>query len=208
MKSQLSSLQTQILVVLASDAQAWTLTGGGALAGFHLGHRRTDDLDLFFHGQRALDRAPREIAQQLTQAEMTVETLQSSLAFVRLSVTRDGHRVVVDLVAEPVPVIEAPVVLPPGLKVDTKHEILVNKLCALLSRSETRDLEDIRALVSAGGDLVRAIADAPKKDGGFSPMTLAWIVEKFDLSRAASLGFDPAQLETFRIWLLGQLIHE
>lgn len=205
MKSQLSSLQTQILAVLASDAQAWTLTGGGALAGFHLGHRRTDDLDLFFHGQRLLDREPREISQQLEQAKMTVETLQTSPAFVRLSVTDNGQRVVVDLVAEPVAVIEAPVVLPPGLKVDTKHEILVNKLCALLSRSETRDLEDIRALVSAGGDLVRALADAPTKDGGFSPMTLAWVVEKFDLSRAATLGFDAERLDAFRIWLLGQL---
>ena len=38
-----------------------------------------------------------------------------------------------------------------SIAVDTKHEILVNKLCALLHRSELRDLMDIAALVAAGG---------------------------------------------------------
>jgi hypothetical protein len=32
---------------LAGITPPWTLTGGGALAGVHLGHRETRDLDLF-----------------------------------------------------------------------------------------------------------------------------------------------------------------
>jgi hypothetical protein len=32
----------------------WTLTGGGALAGVHLGHRETRDLDLFWRSRPEL----------------------------------------------------------------------------------------------------------------------------------------------------------
>lgn len=37
-----------------------------------------------------------------------------------------------------------------GIRIDPPREILANKLCALLSRSEIRDLVDVRALEMAG----------------------------------------------------------
>ena len=54
--------------------------------------------------------------------------------------------------------------------------ILVDKLCALLGRSEPRDLHDVRELLATGGDLSAALEDAPRKDGGFSALTLAWVL--------------------------------
>jgi hypothetical protein len=42
--SRLSSTQVAILEALAGIEPRWTLTGGAALAGFHLGHRTTRDL--------------------------------------------------------------------------------------------------------------------------------------------------------------------
>jgi hypothetical protein len=66
--------------------------------------------------------------------------------------------------------------------VDQPHEILVTKLCALLGRSELRDLEDVRALLDAEGDLARALADAPRKEAGFSPVTLAWVLEQLPVA--------------------------
>ncbi len=45
--------------------------------------------------------------------------------------------------------------------IDTPHQILVNKLCALLGRSEPRDVEDIYVLLQNGGDLERALRDFP-----------------------------------------------
>jgi hypothetical protein len=41
--------------------------------------------------------------------------------------------------------------------------------CRVCAALELRDLEDVRALLESGGDLERALADAPLKDGGFSP---------------------------------------
>jgi hypothetical protein len=86
--------------------------------------------------------------------------------------------------------------------VDQPHEILVTKLCALLSRSELRDLEDVRALLDAGGDLARALADAPRKEAGFSPVTLAWVLEQLPITamgRALGRAADEISgLEAFR----------
>lgn len=76
--------------------------------------------------------------------------------------------------------------------VDISHEILVKKLCALLGRCELRDLIDVQALLGAGGHLERAVVDAGTKDGGFSPLTLAWVLERFPVSkRATQEGWSP-----------------
>jgi hypothetical protein len=48
---RLTVLQERALVALGGIEPRWTLTGGGALAGFHTRHRVTRDLDLFFRGQ-------------------------------------------------------------------------------------------------------------------------------------------------------------
>jgi len=176
----LDPLQQRILRVLAGLEPPWTLTGGAALAGFHLGHRTTRDLDLFWHGTQELGVWADQAQTRLRDDGLQVARIQTAPAFRRLRVG-DGHRVViVDLVAEAVPFSEAPVELLPGIQVDTPHDILVNKLCALLSRSESRDLVDVAALLEAGGDLGRAIGDASRKDGGFSPLTLAWVLQSLD----------------------------
>ena len=71
------------------------------------------------------------------------------------------------------------------IPVDTPHEILVNKLCTLIQRSELRDLIDVQALLAAGGDLQRALRDAPMKDGGFSPLVLTWQLKELPLATMA-----------------------
>jgi len=41
--SRLTKLQTEVLGAFFSREQRFYLTGGGALAGYHLGHRETHD---------------------------------------------------------------------------------------------------------------------------------------------------------------------
>jgi hypothetical protein len=100
------------------------------------------------------------------------------------------------LVADPTETIEPPVLVDAGsvhVFLDSRHEILVSKLRTLLSRFEVRDLVDVRVLLDVGGELSRAIADAPRKDGGFSALTLAWVLQGFDAGRMAqSLGWSEA----------------
>ena len=210
--SRLTPLQLEVLRAVAGIIPAWRLAGGAALAGFHTRHRGTRDLDLFWLG-KDLGQLDAEILRRLGAAGFAGQVLQRDPAFCRLRVARGPDVVVVDLVADPVPTVADPAEHELGdvrILVDQPHEILVTKLCALLSRSELRDLEDVRALLDAEGDLARALADAPRKQAGFSPVTLAWVLEQLPVAamgRALGRTADEIRgLEVFRQGLVGRVL--
>lgn len=209
--NRLSPLQWRVLALLAGMDPSWTLTGGGALAGIHLGHRTTRDLDLFWLGHDTLGEARREVLSRLRAAGLAVTEVRATDSFSAVRVESGGEAVVVDLVAEPVRSIDPPTRIELGgasILVDTPYEILVNKLCALLHRSELRDLQDIKALIATGLDLDKALSDAPKKDGGFSGLTLGFSLKSWpirDAARAAGLAERGAELERFRDELLARV---
>jgi hypothetical protein len=132
--------------------------------------------------------------------------------FAELRVESADGVCVVDLVAEPAPALEEPRSVSIGgvtMRADTPHEILVNKLTALLGRTEPRDLWDVKVLVESGVDLDRALADAPRKDGGFSPLTLAWVLRDWQPALLAQASGWPesivGELAPFRDWLVDRL---
>ncbi len=210
--SSLTPLQLRILRVLARLRPAWTLTGGAAL-GLHLAHRATRDLDLFFRRLGRLDDLPRQAESLLVEDGLSVSRVQSEPAFQRFRVVdQTGSSCLVDLVADPVLSVTEPAVIDAGaasIQVDSLHELLVNKLCALLSRSELRDLVDIRAILAAGGDLGRALRDASRKDAGFSPLVVAWLLRDWEpapLARSAGWSDEEASaLERFHVELLERI---
>ncbi len=210
--SRLTPFQHRILGLLADIDPHWTLTGGGALAGVHLGHRETRDLDLFWRSRAELGTLVADTVSALRTAGLDAQVLRTAPAFGELRVS-DGRDVcIVDLVAEPFAAIEPPeqvLVEGAAILVDSQHEILASKLATLLERSEVRDLADVKALLDAGGDLQAALRDAPKKDAGFSALTLAWVLKDYDPRPAVkALGWDARQAEelsSFRQWLIEQL---
>jgi hypothetical protein len=180
--------------------------------GFHLGHRTTRDLDLFWRKRAELGDLGGEALASLRANGLDAQMLRSAPAFAEARVSDCADVCIVDLVAEPFAPIEPPErveVLATTIAIDSRHEILVNKLTTLLNRSELRDLVDVDALVAAGGDLERALADAPKKDGGFSPLTLAWVLKDLDVRPLArALGWSQAEIdriESFHRSLLDRL---
>lgn len=212
MRDKLTPLQHRILRLLAGLTPPWTLTGGGALAGVHLGHRTTRDLDLFWRARPGLDYELAEAQARLRADGLAVDVLRTAPMFGELRVTDGDDVCIVDLVAEPFPAIAPPervTVAGVEILVDSRHEILVSKLTALLGRTEVRDLVDVRALIESGADLVAALRDAPKKDAGFSAVTLAWVLETFEPGPlAAALGWsaeDTARLDAFRRQLVDRL---
>lgn len=202
---RLTALQRRVLAVLARLEPPLTLSGGAALAAVHTGHRTTRDLDLFLQRERELGELPRNAQRLLEASGFSVTRLERSEGFCRLAVSDGAESVRVDLVADPVALAEAPIIVTlegTRIQVDTAHQILVNKLCALLSRSEPRDLWDIQVLLEAGGDLRRALADASDQDSGFSPLTVSWSLEQLPLQRLAlALGWPEdliVRLDSFR----------
>ena len=214
--STLSPLQARLLRLLAVAVPEASLTGGGALAAFYTRHRTTRDLDLFFHGKGGLSGEPAAVEAALRSAGIEIDVVQRAPAFHRLRATADGETTIIDLVADPVRQVDPPRLNrlsadgPGEVLTDSPHEILVNKLSALLGRAEVRDLQDVEALIASGEDLRRGVEDAPLKDGGFSPLTLAWVLGDIDvigLARVAALGPTEAErLVRFRDHLVERLI--
>jgi predicted nucleotidyltransferase component of viral defense system len=210
---RLTELQHRVLNALDGFEPPFVLTGGGALAAVHLRHRGTRDLDLFWRQHERLDELPRQIVERLAANGLSVSTLRTAPSYVELRVADDSTSVVVDLVADPTHVADPPTTHRIGnaeILVDSPREILANKLCTLLGRAEIRDLIDVEALLASGASLQTALSDAPAKDGGFSPLTLAWVLEGLDVRRMAdAVGLDESErqrLETFRRSLIEQLI--
>jgi len=209
-----TGLQEQLITALAQALPTATLTGGAALAAFYTRQRTTRDIDLFFHGAARLDPIALRTARDAIAGQVDrVVPLQSGASFARFEADSADERVIVDLVASPVPNIDQPdrrELRGVTVQVDTAREILVNKVVALLSRSELRDLVDVRALVATGGSLADAIAQAPKKDAGFSPLTLAWVLNGLPIERLARLDATPVDevktLVSFRDELIQRLL--
>lgn len=185
---RLSALQWRILAALTTVEPPFTLTGGGALAGVHLHHRDTRDLDLFWRERDQLGDLAEKVRKRLLADGLTVTAVETSSTFHRLQVDDGQATTLIDLVAEPFEALLPPTRIHIGeaeIRVDTPREILASKLCALLSRSELRDLEDVRALVESGCDLEQGLGDAAQKDGGFSPLTLAWLLRSLEVQPIA-----------------------
>lgn len=173
----LNELQKEFLARFFAHENRFFLTGGAALVGFYLNHRQTEDVDLFTledeieSGFLLVNEVAREMGAD-------VESLQTSPDFRRVLLRRGKSAIVIDLVHEYVFQIDRVKRVINGIRLDTAEEILANKFCALLSRSEIRDLVDVRALEMAGHSIHSAIDAAAKKDSGFTPAQLAWVLSE------------------------------
>jgi hypothetical protein len=177
MTEVLSPFQRALLEAFFRRAQDFYLTGGAALAGFYLEHRRTNDLDLFTT-EDALEAGERALQEAADELGATVERLQTTPDFRRRLVRRSDASLVVDLVRERVTAGQRPKVQRGISTLDSMEEILANKLCALLSRAEVRDLVDVLALERAGLRIEEVLPDAMRKDGGLTPAQLAWVLSE------------------------------
>ena len=63
-------------------------------------------------------------------------------------------------------------------RVSTGAQAGMLALQSLLSRSEIRDLIDVRELENAGFSLENALPSAAKKDSGLTPAQLAWVLHQ------------------------------
>jgi hypothetical protein len=173
--SLLTDLQRRFLCAFAARTSAFFLTGGAVLAGWVLGHRRTEDLDLFTTDDSAMDEGDRILRAAAAEIGASVESVQTNPDFKRYLLRVGSESVVVDLVRDRVPQLR-PKVDRGGLLTDSTEEIVANKICTMVSRSEIRDLVDLYFLERAGFQVESFLSDAMKKDGGVTPATIAWIL--------------------------------
>jgi hypothetical protein len=172
---RLSALQRDVVRALAQRNHGFFLTGGGVLVGFVLGHRTTDDLDLFTTDDAALAGAD-GLARALGAAVgAELESLQTTPDHRRYLLTRGDQSTRVDFVRDRGPQLrEKPT--REGIPMDQVEEIVANKITTLASRSEIRDVVDLYFLEQAGYRVEDYLDDALRKDAGATPATIAWLL--------------------------------
>jgi hypothetical protein len=205
--SRLTALQGEVLVAFFERVDGFYLTGGAALAGFHLGHRETHDLDLFTLGGRLTEGvdALRDLARAIGAR---CEEVRTAPEFRRFVLSRGDDSVVVDLVVEWAPQVVADKPRVGSIRVDPPEEILANKLCALLGRAEIRDLVDVRALEQSGQSLEEALVAGQRKDGGLTPGQLAWVLSQISIGEEARVpgGVTAPELRRYLQGLIDRLV--
>lgn len=183
----LSRLQLDLLRAFSCRRQDFFLTGGAALIGFHGIERRTEDLDLFTLEERPLDEAGRELELASREIGARCAVLRAGPDFRRYFVERESEATTVDLVRERVAQVIATKPRIEGISVDPPEEILANKLCTLVSRSEVRDFWDTYQLSRRGLSLEQALLHAQRKDAGVTAESLVWLLSEINWPALARL---------------------
>jgi hypothetical protein len=206
--SKLTALQAEVLDAFFQRERGFFLTGGAALAGFHLRHRTTDDLDLFTPQELAIERGRHVLADVAAAVGATLLVRQDAPGFKRLVLTRGSEGVVVDIVKDVGPQLHVEKLEHDHIVLDPADEILANKLTALVGRAEERDLVDVMFLERAGYPVDAALPAALAKDGGCTPATLAWLLSEISIPDGVVLpaGVSPPELRAYVAALIARLL--
>jgi predicted nucleotidyltransferase component of viral defense system len=183
----LTAFQRAVLREFFARERGFFLTGGGALVGYHLHHRLTDDLDLFTLEPDAFERARHTLPAVAETLGASFEVRIAAPDYVRAALSRAGEVLVVDLVRERVKQLRTDKPAIDGIAVDPPEEILANKLTALVGRQEERDLVDVLKLEQDGYSVEPLLGAALEKDGGCTPATLAWLLAQIRIPDEAAL---------------------
>jgi hypothetical protein len=206
--SRLSALQRELAEAFFSEPSAFFLTGGAALAGYYLGHRVTEDLDLFSPPVESMALAVQRLRRAASAVGGALEAVQEAPEFRRFVVQRASEVTLVDLVIDRAPQLIADKLMMDHIRIDSEREITANKITALLGRTAPRDLVDLYALFERGFTLEAALADARIKDAAADPATLAWVLSQWRLgpSTPVPLGFTLESVEQMRAQLIERLL--
>jgi Nucleotidyl transferase AbiEii toxin, Type IV TA system len=196
METTLTKLQQAIIQALPAVDRRFFVTGGGVLAGYVLGHRTTDDLDLFTADPAAMVDADRLVRALADAVRAEIEVVHTAPDFRRYLLTAQDDSVRLDVVLDRAPQLY-PKVDRGGVITDSTEEIFVNKICALVGRSEARDLIDLMFLERTGLRVEHFLDAACRKDAGVSPATIAWLLSSFRAPRSLPDTVRSAELEAY-----------
>jgi predicted nucleotidyltransferase component of viral defense system len=209
----LTPLQSSLLArFFATDTgQDFFLTGGTALAAFHLYHRLSLDLDLFTLDDLALQEASVLVPQLAVDLGCRIGRARRTEHFCQFLLEAEtGQPLQVDLVRDFGPQYgqrrkEGDIVI------DSIENIGANKLTAILSRTEPKDFSDLYFILHAGYDFDDLLAKAQEKDLGLRPFFLAGALRQVRQLRHLPITTPPiasSELQAFFLALADRLLDE
>ena len=171
-------LQDDVLAIVSALDTNLYLSGGTAASRGYLGHRFSDDLDMFANDDAQFTLwADRVVFALTNHADMVCTVQLREERFVRATVRRADVDLKVELIND-VPSHVGEITVHPVLgRLDSAENILANKVTAALDRSEPKDLADIWGFCHiVGCSLQDAIVGAQSKAAGVFPADLARVL--------------------------------
>lgn len=171
-------LQDKAIVVFKDSP--FYLTGGTALSRGYYNHRYSDDLDYFVNDHCEFQRLVERQIEKLAALFHDIKIVIKDVNFCRVFVSEE--RLKIEMIND-VPSHIGAVINNHVLGViDSKENILANKLTALIDRALPKDIVDIYFLLKEGLNLKQSFLDASSKAAGVSPLLTAKIFTEFNYS--------------------------
>ena len=181
--NNLYPFQDLVLKLIMEVDDAFYLTGGTALGRYYLGHRYSDDLDLFVNRENEFKQLSNKIISQLQNNFSEVEIALLSESFARIFIHSQEYPLKIEFVND--------VLFHTGKiqssnffhRIDSWENILSNKICAL-SRDEPKDVADLIYLSMRYNFTWETMINyAREKDTWVNEIEVSQSVYKFDTRR-------------------------
>jgi predicted nucleotidyltransferase component of viral defense system len=172
-------LQNEVLRLIHLLDTEFYLTGGTATSRGYLNHRFSDDLDLFVNDSPQFLLWSERIIQALNQSsKWQCNVLNRDEHFIRLVLSQQQNQLKIELIND-VPAHVGKIEVDTTLgRLDSKENILANKITALLGREEPKDLADVWGFCCQHGMSINdAISNAQSKAAGIFPPDLARVLD-------------------------------
>ena len=171
-------LQDDVLKIVRAVDTGFYLPGGTAASRGYLGHRFSDDLDLFVNDDHRFSLWASRLIEALGQRhEYRLDVLQREERFVRLNLLQNGLQLKIELIND-VPAHVGRIQEHETLgRLDSPENILANKITALMSREEPKDLADVWGFCfRLELPIADAILGAQGKAAGIFPLDLSRVL--------------------------------
>ncbi|HWR58193.1 MAG TPA: nucleotidyl transferase AbiEii/AbiGii toxin family protein [Thermodesulfovibrionales bacterium] len=156
------------------------LTGGTTLSRGYYNHRYSDDLDYFVNYHSEFERLADLQVNRLYEIFPDVEIDYKGDFFYRAFAAE--RKLKIEMIND-VPSHIGTLVKHPLLgTIDSKENILANKITAIVDRALPKDVVDIYFLLKDGLRLKQALLDAHSKAAGIAPLLIAKLFAEFDYS--------------------------
>jgi hypothetical protein len=178
---------TQDKVTSIFKGSPFYLTGGTALSRGYYNHRYSDDLDYFVNDRPDFQKITKQQIEKLRLIFTDLRIEREDSSFTRLFVAgkeliAEGKELKIELIND-VPSHIGKLVDHPVLgTLDSKENILANKITALVDRALPKDAVDIFFLLRDGLDIKQTLLDADSKAAGINPLLVAKYLNEFNYS--------------------------
>jgi hypothetical protein len=181
------------------DMPGVRLVGGAGLA-MILGHRNSEDVDLFCGSNDEIALIVSRLEVAAVEEGATLVSARTAPSFRRFEVGAGNDLVRVDVAVDSAPLLDPECPVKDGIRVLSLRDQRANKIVTLLGRSELRDLVDLYFLEQGGWPMLEGLDDALTKDAGVDFAWLAWAMLQIEVrplpGLTSAIGLD--ELQEFR----------